>query len=408
MRRWILLGLTGCLGAAIVIAVAFTLSGGGDAHGPQPVAPSPRAVVTARPSTAAPVTVTAPAAPAPATTTTTRARAPAPAAPGRPLSAAEAEQAARLFLIGFAGDTPTAAVRARITAHDWGGVVLQHGNGGTPQQVAALIGQLRRWAVRAGHTAPLVAAVQPGGAVDAVPVGTPAAAAQSGVAAARRIAAATGRVLHALGVGLVLGPVADIATAGGPWEGRAFSDDPTVVTPMVSSSLAGFKAAGIAAAPGHFPGEGAASGDPADGQATVGESEGDLQRRDLQPFLQLALHAPALQLSSATYVAFDGVTPATLLPGVVDLLRGPLRFGGVVVSGDLAAASLATGDSVAATAVEALKAGCDLLWIPGDAADQDAAWRAVTQALRTGQIPPARLRDALARVAALRARYGAA
>jgi beta-N-acetylhexosaminidase len=105
-------------------------------------------------------------------------------------------------------------------------------------------------------------------------------------------------------------------------------------------------------------------------------------------------------------VAWDGVTPATLLPEVVALLRHDLRFGGVIVSGDLAAASLAGGQPVAELAVQAIKAGVDLVWIPGDAADQDAAWRAVVRALRTGDIPRARVADALRRVSVLRATYG--
>jgi beta-N-acetylhexosaminidase len=46
------------------------------------------------------------------------------------------------------------------------------------------------------------------------------------------------------------------------------------------------------------------------------------------------------------------------------------------------------------------------LWIPGDAADQDAAWRAVVRGLRTGAIPASRVADALRRVSVLRATYG--
>jgi beta-N-acetylhexosaminidase len=132
----------------------------------------------------------------------------------------------------------------------------------------------------------------------------------------------------------------------------------------------------------------------------------ELKARDLQPFVAIAKHAPAIQLSAATYVAFDGVTPATRLPEVVALLRGELGFGGVIVSGDLAAASLSGGESVAQLAVRALQAGVDLLWIPGDVAAQDAAWRAVVRAVRDGTIPASRVADALAHVSKLRADYG--
>jgi beta-N-acetylhexosaminidase len=205
---------------------------------------------------------------------------------------------------------------------------------------------------------------------------------------------------------MVLAPDADIGFAGGPWDGIAFSDDPKSAAELTAAAVSGWKDGEIAPAPGHFPGEGAASADPALEAATVGLSLDDLRARDFQPFAAIAGHAPAIQLSSATYVAFDGVTPATLLPDVVQLLREELKFKGVIVSGDLAAASLAGGEPVASLAVAAIKAGVDLVWIPGGAEDQDAAWRAVTKALRDGAIPVSRVADALRRVRALRDDYG--
>jgi beta-N-acetylhexosaminidase len=333
----------------------------------------------------------------------------APAGTERPaagLPATQARAAARLFLVGFGGAAPGRAVLRRLGLHEWGGVVLEPGNGISPQQVAGLVGRIRGAAERAGHVAPLIAASQPGGMYDAVPIGAPLPSQAGDAAGAQRAALASAQALRPLGIRMVLAPVADTETTGGPWEGLAFSDQPGPMSAMAGAAVAGWKQGQVAPAPGHFPGEGAASGDPAVEPATVGLSMAELRARDLKPFASLARDAPAIQLSAATYVAFDGVTPATLLPEVVSLLRDELHFGGVVVSGDLAAASLASGQPVADVAVAALKAGCDLLWIPGDAQDQDAAWRAVVRALRTGEVPASRVAEALRRVSALRAAYG--
>ena len=280
------------------------------------------------------------------------------------------------------------------------------GNGASPQQVATLVARIRGAALRVRHEPPLIAASQLGGELDAVPVGAPPQSAARDAAGARADALGVAKALHPLGIRMVLAPDADIGFAGGPWEGIAFSDDPREVAQMTAAAVSGFKDGEVAPAPGHFPGEGAASGDPALEAATVGLSLDELRARDLKPFAAVARHAPAIQLSAATYVAYDGVTPATLLPGVVTLLRKDLGFDGVIVSGDLAAASLAGGQPVADLAVQAVKAGVDLVWIPGDAGDQDAAWRAVVRALRTGEIPAARVADALRRVSVLRASYG--
>jgi beta-N-acetylhexosaminidase len=389
MTRRRLFGLAGGLTVVIVVlALVLALGDGDKGHAGATVAtaPSQRAA-----STAAPATTSAPA------STVSAASDRLPSARGR--------AAARLFLVGLGGTEAPADVLQSFAKHEWGGVVLEPGNGSSPQQVADLIGTIQGTARGAGHLPPLVAASQLGGERDAVPIGSrPQAAAANPVQAA---AAAHGaaRALLPLGVRLVLAPDADIAVAGGPWEGLAFSDDPATAAVMVAAAVAGWKAGKVAPAPGHFPGEGAASGDPALEAATVGISLDELKARDLQPFRAIAKHAPAIQLSAATYVAFDGVTPATLLPEVVALLRGELGFDGVIVSGDLAAASLSGGESVAQLAVRAIQAGVDLVWIPGDVAGQDAAWRAVVRALRDGRIPAARVADALARVDKLRADY---
>jgi beta-N-acetylhexosaminidase len=327
-------------------------------------------------------------------------------APAGGLPTTQARAAARLFLLGFGGSDPGPAVMRHLAAHEWGGVVLEPGNGGSPQQVAGLVGRIRGAAAQERHSSPLIAASQPGGQYDAVPIGSPLPSQAGDAAAVERAALTAARALRPLGVRLVLAPVADTGTSGGPWEGLAYSDEPGPLTASASAAVAGWKQGQVAPAPGHFPGEGAASGDPAVEPATVGLSMDELRARDLKPFAELARHAPAIQLSAATYVAFDGVTPATLLPEVVGLLRGDLGFKGVVISGDLAAASLATGRPVADLAVAAVKAGADLLWVPGDAGDQDAAWRAVVRALRRGEVPVSRVADALKRVSVLRAAYG--
>jgi beta-N-acetylhexosaminidase len=385
--------LGGSLPIVMTAVLAVLLSGCGS---------SEKASGRATATVAGPASTAVPAPPAsataPASTTT-----PAPRG-GLPTTAERA--AARLLLIGFGGPDASPDLLRRVASQEWGGVVLEPGNGESPQQVADVVGALRGAAVGARHQVPLFAASQLGGQLDAVPVEGPAQSAARDAGAARSAALAEAKALHPLGIRMVLGPDADIGFAGGPWEGVAFADDAGTVSADTAAAVSGWKDGEIAPVPGHFPGEGAASGDPALEAATVGLSLPELEARDLKPFAEAAGHAPAIQLSSATYVAWDGVTPATLLPGVVRLLREKLRFGGVVVSGDLQAASLSGGASPARLAVQAIRAGCDLVWIPGDAADQEDAVQAIAKAMRDGKLSTARVADALRRVAALRAQYG--
>ena len=76
------------------------------------------------------------------------------------------------------------------------------------------------------------------------------------------------------------------------------------------------------------------------------------------------------------------------------------------MSGDLLAVTATTGGTVAQAAVAALKAGCDLLFLPGGATDAEAAYNAVLAAIRQGKLDPQAVSRSLARVAALKKAYG--
>jgi beta-N-acetylhexosaminidase len=314
--------------------------------------------------------------------------------------------AAQLFVVGFggtAGDSP--GVR-RLAERDWGGVVVEADNAVDPEQVRGLVAAIRARAVRAGHQTPLIGIRQAGGHASALPALPPVPQPDQAVPReAAREATAAAAALRGLGVDLTLAPVADLATEVGPAADTGFSDDPARTADLVAAAVHAYRLAGLASAPGSFPGEGAASRDPAEGPATVGLDLDTLRRADVAPFAAAAREAPVIQMSGAMYVAWDGVTPATLAPEAYDLLRRGARFGGVALSGDLNAVTAATGGTVAAAAVEALRAGADLLWVPGDAADQEAAYQALVAALRRDGSLQARAAEALRRVALLRSRY---
>jgi beta-N-acetylhexosaminidase len=324
----------------------------------------------------------------------------------RALTAEVARRLAQLFVIGVDGTSVTPATLSRLRAHDWGGVVLGRPNFASQSQLAGLTGGIRA----ALPTAPLIVARQAGGQSNGFPGMPPrsepslGSAGRAGPVTAEARQAA--RDLRPLGINATLAPVADLAIPGGPAAGRGFSADPAVVTALVRAAAGGYRAGGLIAMVGHFPGEGAASQDPAQGAATVGSGMADLQARDIRPFAGVAPMAPVVQVSDALYAAFDGVTPATLLPDAVTLLRDRLRFQGVVLSGDLLAVTAATGGSVADAAVQALKAGCDLLFLPGGATDAESAYNAVLAAIRQGQLDPQAISRSLGRVAGLKKGYG--
>ena len=198
-----------------------------------------------------------------------------------------------------------------------------------------------------------------------------------------------------------------MATLDSPVGGRAFSDDAVLAAELTAAALRGCEEAGLACAPPHFPGLGAASQDVADGPATVSLDAASLEARDLEPFrAAVAEDAPAVVLSLALYPAYDAVTPGAFVPDIVDgLLRNRLGFKGVAITDDLDAGAVQATYRVPEAAVAALRAGADLLQI-GSAEDQGRVRTALLAAVESGELPADRLAEAAARVLELKRSAG--
>lgn len=315
---------------------------------------------------------------------------------------------AGLFIVGFSGKTAGSAFFGRLAGRPYGGVLLTRSNYSEPSQLANLTRTIQRTARQAGNPAPLVVAQQEGGAFSAFANLAPAPQIDVGRGSARKVfasALAAAKQLEALGVTVTLAPNADLAVAGGPGQERAFSDRVSAVSRAVRASVGAYRSAGVVTAVGPFPGDGAASQDPAAGPAPVGLGLQQLRAADMMPFAAVASGrsaTPAMQMSNAIYVAYDSVTPATLLPEAYAELRERLGFKGAILSADLTATTATSGGSVGDAAVDALKAGADMLLVPGGRSQQDEAFREVVAAVRRREIPAERVVSALRSVATLR------
>jgi beta-N-acetylhexosaminidase len=394
--------VAGALIIALVVGLVIALtSSGGGASGP-PALGGPGAATVVSQDTAG--AGSAPqASHAPAFT-------PAPAALSTAARLPLAGQVAQLFVIGVDGTGASSPDVAAFANENWGGAALSRTNFVSDAQIGSLAAGIASLARNAGNVPPLIAAPQEGGPdtafPDLPPAGEAAIGARGDVATARAQALLAGRQLLALGVNMTFAPLADVDVLGGALSGRLFSTSPHVVGRFATAAVSGYAAAGIISAAGHFPGAGAASADPDAMSATVGGSLQSLELRDLRPFAAIASSVPVIMMSNAAYTAFDGVTPAGLVPEAVRLLRNRYGFGGVVMTDDLDAAIQSTGGSAGQAAVSALQAGDDLLYITGTPGEQLSAFRAVLSAVQSGQISRDRIRDALLHVLTLKARYG--
>jgi beta-N-acetylhexosaminidase len=170
--------------------------------------------------------------------------------------------------------------------------------------------------------------------------------------------------------------------------------------------VAGFESAGVVSAAKHFPNHGAAAADSHVDLPLVHHDLETVRSNDLPPF-RAAVEAgvPMVMVGHLLYPAIDPERPASLSPEAIRLLRRELGFDGVVVTDDLGMTGASGVGPPGRVAVEAVKAGADLLIVVGPYEEQVEAFDAVLAAVEAGEVPRARVEEAFQRVQEVKDRY---
>jgi beta-N-acetylhexosaminidase len=315
----------------------------------------------------------------------------------------------------FGGRTAPGWVLSALRA-GLGGVTVFGPNIADPAQLAVLTARLRSAAAE-----PLIAVDEEGGDVTRIAhlvgssyPGNAALGAVDDLAVTEAVYRALGADLAAVGINVDLAPSVDVNTAAdNPVIGtRSFGADTDLVARHAAAAVAGLQAAGVAACAKHFPGHGSTRTDTHDSIATLDVPLRVLAQRDLPPFsAAIAAGVRAVMPGHLRVPELTGELPASLSAAAqTGLLRGELGFTGVIISDALEMRAVSEPFGLPEVAVLAVAAGTDLLCF---GRDQDrAAYLAVRDALAAavtaGRMPAARLEDAAARVADLRAWAAAA
>ena len=206
----------------------------------------------------------------------------------------------------------------------------------------------------------------------------------------------TGQEARAIGVHWNFFPVADVNSnpANPVINTRSFGENPEQVGEMVAAYIRGAHSSGMLTTAKHFPGHGDTATDSHLGVAQVSGNRQRLDSVELPPF-QKAIDA-GVDAVMVAHVRVPALEPdpnrvATTSPAVVtQLLRQQLAFHGVIVTDalDMAGITRLYSANIGRAAVDAFKAGNDLLLIPPNL---DASYRAMLDAVKTGEISEERL-----------------
>jgi beta-N-acetylhexosaminidase len=216
---------------------------------------------------------------------------------------------------------------------------------------------------------------------------------------------------RAIGVQWNFFPVADVNSnpANPIINTRSFGEDPQQVNEMVAAYIRGARAWGMMTTAKHFPGHGDTAADSHLGVAQVSGDMVRLQAVELPPFRKaIEAGVDAVMVAHVTVPALepDSNRVATTSSAVVDgLLKKQLRFQGIVVTDalDMAALTRLYASNIGRAAVEAFKAGNDLLLIP---ADLDASYRAMLLAAQSGEIAQSQIDASVLKILKAKASVG--
>jgi len=171
--------------------------------------------------------------------------------------------------------------------------------------------------------------------------------------------------LRAVGVDFSFAPVLDIDRGVSEVIGdRAFHSDPQVVSELALAFVHGMQGAGMAATGKHFPGHGGVEADSHVAIPVDERSEVDLSAEDLVPFERLLTNGlGGIMPAHVIYSAVDEHSAGFSRYWLKDVLRGRLRFEGLIFSDDLSMEGASVAGGYVERAEAALDAGCDVVLV---------------------------------------------
>jgi beta-N-acetylhexosaminidase len=221
----------------------------------------------------------------------------------------------------------------------------------------------------------------------------------------------TGLEARAIGIHWNFFPVADVnSNPENPIiNTRSFGEDPQQVGDLVSAYIRGAHSAGLLTTVKHFPGHGDTATDSHLGLAQVSGDRARLDSVELPPFRKaITAGVDSVMVAHVTVPALDPKPNAVATVSsqiVTGLLRHDLHFSGIIVTDalDMAGLTRLYASDIGREAVDAFKAGNDVLLIPPDL---DAADRAMMAAVRSGEIPGSRLDESVLKILTVKASLG--
>ncbi len=211
------------------------------------------------------------------------------------------------------------------------------------------------------------------------------------------------QLLKSIGLNMNLAPVADVSTSSSDFiYARSFGKGAEETTTYITKVIETMKEEKIVSSMKHFPGYGN-NKDTHTGIAIDQRPYETFMSSDFLPFeAGIKIGAPTIMVSHNVVESMDKNYPASLSKEVHQILREDLNFSGIIITDDLAMDAVKQYAQNKKAAVQAVKAGNDMLI----SSNFEEEKQQVLDAIATGEISEETINTAVRRILACKLAYG--
>jgi beta-N-acetylhexosaminidase len=326
-----------------------------------------------------------------------------------------AEKVGQMIIVGFSDSVIDAGLEEMIAVNGVGGLIFFNRNIIDSNQLQALVSAVNE--LNRDNRLPLfIAADEEGGRVTRLPPGDTRfpSAKEMGKKNDTVLSFASGQAigsnLISYGFNMNFAPVLDILSnpANKVIGDRAFGSEPGIVASLGVATMGGMQSMGVIPVIKHFPGHGDTAADSHYRLPVVNHDMDRLDGFELVPFKEaIKAGADAVMAAHIKYPRLDeNGSPATLSQTVLTgILREKLGFTGVIITDDLEMGAITNHYSIKKAALEAVKAGADIILVCHTYARQQDALDALIEAFASGELSEQRIDESVERIIRLKLKY---
>ena len=323
------------------------------------------------------------------------------------------EKIGQMIFAGIEGVELSEETKQLISTDKVGGIIFFKDNLKKPDQTVELLNALK--AESKNEKFPLFLGVdQEGGRVTRLPglidlptneeIGK-----QQNENSSYNIGSLLGRELNAFGFNMNFAPVLDVnSNRKNPVIGdRSFGGDAETVSKLGIQTMKGIQSENVIAVVKHFPGHGDTAVDSHIELPIIPKTMDDLNKLELIPFKEAIVRgADVVMVAHILLPEIDPNLPSSMSYEIITgILREQLQFEGVIMTDDLTMNAITGNYEIGRAAVEAVKAGNDIVLIAHDYANVNQVIEAITKAVKVGEISEERIDASVNRILLLKKNY---